>query len=169
MNRNIVLSVFLFYIGISVFFSCSKEESDDNPPAINSISLKQGDIIFTDSSYYLLVDFSDDKGLSSYSIQIRHKDYSQDSLTMVVTEQDTTYTTAYFNRNFQVVNIFDSLAFRDTIRNAFKIDPQLSVNSVRYSVAVGDHYFKLTLVDKGGNTAIDSFLINVARKPQNPE
>jgi hypothetical protein len=170
MAKNILLFSILFFIGACFFFSCSKAEIDNEPPSMQLVSIKPGDVVYTDSAYSFEAMFADDKGLSSYSIQIRHTRFNLDSITVgqldveeVAGKKDTA---ALFYKNFQSFNIFDTTEYHVNIRNAFKIDTAKVVGNKPYPIRLGEHYFKITLVDMGGQSVVDSFLIDVRSKKE---
>lgn len=166
MNRNLILFILSFCILPCIFFSCEKEDRENESPVIKIFSLKEGDVVYTDSSYTLTVEFTDNEALSSYSVQIYHKDYTPENPELIVRGEelnDSITTLAYFNRAFQELKIFNYKYYRGPIFNAFRVDSIFTVNSQRRNIVLGEHYFRLTLIDVDGNVTKDSFLIDVVK------
>lgn len=165
------IAVFVFLTGWLA--SCSKTESDNNPPSFSFGSIRSGDTIVTDSAYTFEVKLSDNKGLSSYSINIWNALLTSSNDERALKSQIDSILSdgkdsAVFNSSFQRADIFGQ---RDTvivIKNAFSIDSTVLVSKGKLPIMLGKHYFKFTLADMHGNMVRDSFFIYVKRRVDFP-
>ncbi|MDU1903712.1 MAG: hypothetical protein E6772_02920 [Dysgonomonas sp.] len=174
MNRNAVISVILFYLGVSIFFSCSKDESDNIPPTIEGILRPIPDTtIMTDTLCPFVAKFFDnDSTLSSYSIRVWNAQLNSSKDTTSLKKKDPNDTnskdSAFFNSAFQEISIFGEKEVLLNLASAYKVDSTLNVRGKSYPTSLGKHYIKLSVIDIYGNLAEDSMLINVKRytKPE---
>lgn len=148
-------------------YSCSKENSDNVKPTLEILSVKEGDIFYTDSIYGLKAHFTDNEALSSYSIKIWNSrlDNSNDTTTLKsIKEGGMGADSAFFNKAFQSANIFNKKDTTINIFNAFYIDSVLSVSNRNYPILLGEHFFKVTVVDQAGNLNADSLKIIIKKR-----
>lgn len=177
MTKNILLSICISFIGICLFFACTKEENDSAYPVIEFVSLdsltplKSGDVMYTDSPYVVRSTFRDADELSSYSIRIWSAllKNSSDTFTLkssIEPLKDGEPDSAIFNRAFQDNNIWGIKDSSVTVLTSVKIDSAITAGGKRMSVSLGSYYLKVTVVGKTGNMTKDSFLIDVRTKPK---
>lgn len=157
MTRNIyffVLTVCLI-IGISLFFSCTKVDSDDIPPTIEVLEPFENDTLFiyTDTDTILPLFrayFTDDTALSSYTFRIRH---GKDSISKGPVNNDGD-TTGYFYKNYQRASIFGQK--QDSVKQIFQIDSLVTVTnknggSKSYPIWEGIYQLDASVLDMQGN------------------
>lgn len=181
MIRNFLLFFTASFIGICIFFSCSKEDDimdDKEPPTVRIIHPERDTTIMTDSICIFKAEFTDNKSLSSYSIKIWNAvlGAETDTFTLLSTAlsidnpryppvDETTGNlkdSALFNKAFQQANIFlDTTKYTVTVYNGYWIDSLKGTTPY----ALGEHWFKVTVIDKAGNYSADSFKIKVIRPP----
>ncbi len=175
MTKNILLIFLTSFIGTCILFSCTKTDSDENPPVIEFYSmdslnqLKSGDIIYVDSLYQFRSIFRDNEGLSSYSIKIwsaimeNEKDtFTLKSSIKPLLEEEPD--SAIYNTAFQDNNIFGIKDTSVTVYTSIKINPTKSAGNQQLPILLGDHYFKVTLMDMSGQVTKDSLLIYLKKK-----
>ncbi|MEN9917616.1 MAG: hypothetical protein RL662_52 [Bacteroidota bacterium] len=169
-NRTAFVAMALSFIGVCVIFSCSKVEVDNEAPQLQIVHPVADTVVMTDTFCPFVAYVSDNVGLSSYSIKIwnaRMKSETDTFTLKSILEKESLIAalpdSAIYNKAFQSAQIFGKT--RDTIdlASAFKIDSMLSVRGNNYPILLGKHYFKVTLVDMGGNIKVDSFLIDVTK------
>lgn len=173
MIRNTLLFVIMLLTGLCIFFACSKDEfgSDDVVPTFQIIR-PIPDVVMTDSSYSFEARFADEggSGLSSYAIKIwnARMAYETDTFTRKSTLEgigENEADSAIFNKAFQTGNIFGKSDTTIFLNSGYTIS-STGVND--FPILLGKHWFKLTVVDRAGKEAVDSFLIDVI-KYVNPE
>lgn len=167
MIRNTLLFIIISLTGLSVFYACSKNEFDDDrdPPKFRIIHPTPDTIVMTDTGCVFMAHFSDEggSGLSSYAIKIwnTRMEHETDTFTRKSTLEglgEDKSDSAVFNKAFQTGNIFgktDTIIF---LNSGYNISSRGTNN---LPILLGKHWFKLTVVDRAGNVAVDSFHIYV--------
>lgn len=186
--------ILLGFILTCFFFSCSKEENDDNTPPtfeilpLDSLAADPPSLVNGDTLYFFMnqdtifnrirIRLKDNKSLASYNIRIRGlkpdatdiiKDTNRvDSIQ--ISGNDTIY--AFWNKNYQSQMIFgqtdkiitQSIAL-DTVFKLTVLDSNGNFKSKLYPTWMkGPYQLKLSVVDVQGNETIEYFKIFLGRK-----
>lgn len=159
MSRNISLLIITFCLfgGLSIFYSCTKIEHDNEAPKIVSIDSPVVDQkLYLDSFAIFKATFSDNNSLSSYSIKIWDPALKD---TLVVKNPAGGDSLAILNDNFQKVPIF-GLTNVD-VRHDFYLPPVKTVRGKQYKVRTGVYRFKVVVADTDGNRDSTEFNVQV--------
>lgn len=174
MIRNTLLFVIISLTGLCIFFACSKNDfdSDEVDPTFQIIHPIPDTIVMTDTSCVFMAHFADEggAGLSSYAIKVWNARmvHETDTFTRKSTLEgigENEPDSAIFNRAFQAGNIFGKSDTTIFLNSGYTIN-STGVNNL--PILLGKHWFKVTVVDRAGNVAVDSFLIDVIKyvKPE---
>jgi len=173
MSRCFLLGFSILFLGLCIVVSCSDEGSNDNePPIIEIINPEPDTIIETtaDTFYIFRARFTDNEGLSSYSIRIYSALLKGDMDTATVksslgiSPEEGGTDSALYNKAFQYGNIFDKTDTTITVFTGYRVEPMVN----RIPTSLGKHWFKVNAIDKNGNVAVDSFAIYVKAPPTLP-
>jgi len=174
MIRNILLLIIVSLVGISVFIACSKDEfsSDSMAPTVEIFHPSRDTIIMTDTGCVFKARFVDEggAGLSAYSIKIWNARMPHETDTFTLKSsldslKENELDSAIFNKAFQAVRIsgYSKEPLNDTtifLFNGYKLD---SLGTKNLPILLGEHWFKVSVIDKAGNMGVDSFLIDVIK------
>lgn len=161
--------IFLFFVSISIFISCEKENVDNVKPIVKILQPLPNDTIHLSSTYPFRATFWDDKGLSSYFIQVSNPAIDIDDR-VVVDPADSTKRDSllYLDQVIQRVNIFDIKDTVVTVEHSFILDSLGYIkNRGPFNIVRGIYQFKVVVMDKAGNR--DSSYFNVYVAPPIPD
>lgn len=151
MPRNISLLVptFSLLVGLSIFYSCTKVEHDNEAPKIVSIdSPVVNQELYLDSFAIFKAKFTDNNGLSSYTMKIWDPALN-DTLVIRNPAGDEKDSLVVLNRNFQQTSIF-GLTEAD-VNHRFYIPPTETVRGKQFNVRTGIYRLKVVVADLDGN------------------
>lgn len=162
MFKKIAQTFSVLFITSLVLFACEKKEDDNENPTLEVIQPHAGDTIHLASNYVFEAIFQDNKGLSSYQIQILNPKI--DKYKRIIANPDSTKKDSliYLDEFIQKSNIFGIKDTAVTVKHTFSID---SLGYYRgrgpFEIVTGTYQFKVVVMDIDGNRDSTWFDIQV--------
>lgn len=162
MSKNVLfLSVSILLI-VGFLFSCEKEDTDNVKPTVEIKYPFQNDILHLESTYKFEAVFQDDKGLSSYFIQISNPDIDINHRLIPNPDSTKTDSLLYLNQIIQRTNIFGIRDTAVTVAHTFLVDTIGRFEGRGpFDIIRGKYQFKVVVMDKAGNRDSSWFDVNI--------
>ena len=163
MSKNVLFLFLTSSLIISFLFSCEKEDNDNLKPTLEIKKPLPNQTLYMDSTYRFEAVFQDDKGLSSYFIQISDPDININHLLIPNPDSTKTDSILYLNQIIQRANIFGIKDTAVTVAHSFIVDT-IGYFEGRgpFDIVRGKYQFKVVVMDKGGNRDSSFFYVDIA-------